>query len=271
MGFVEGRDVVLERRSAKGDYRKAPELLADLIEHKVEVIVVSNTAEAQAAKRATSSIPIVMASVGDPVGSGLVASLARPGGNITGLSTMIADISAKRLQLLKELNPEWARVAVLWNPDTRSHRIVLEELKQVAPSLSMNLDFVAASTPVQLPAALSALIRAHTQILYVVDDGFFFAQRALILKTASKAHLPVVYGQREFAYEGALMFYGPDLVDMYRHSAQYVARILNGAKAGDLPVEQPTKFELIVNLKTARALGLTIPEALLTRADEVIQ
>ena len=270
-GYAEGRDVVIEWRSANGDYDRVPELAADLVQRKVDVIVVDSTLATQAVKRATSTIPIVMALVADPVGSGLVASLAHPGGNVTGLSMMMADLSAKRLQLLKEAIPRLTRVAVLWNPDTPYHPKVIEELKAVAPSLSIELSFVSARTPEEIGPAFSAVSRAHAQALYVIEDAFFFTHRTTLLKLASKARLPVIYGERHFADEGGLMSYGPNFGDLFRRSAGYVDKILKGAKPGDLPIEQPTKFELVVNLKTAKALGITIPESILLRADEVIR
>ena len=270
-GYAEGRDVVIEWRSANGDYDRIPELAADLVQRKVDVIVVEATLATQAVKRATSTIPIVMAVVADPVGSGLVANLAHPGGNVTGLSLMVADLSAKRLQLLKETIPRLTRVAVLWNPATPYHPKVIEELKAVAPSLSIELSFVGARTPEEFGPAFSAVSRAHAQALYVLDDAFFVIHRMTLLKLASKARLPVIYGQRNFPDAGALMSYGPNIEDLFRRSAGYVDKILKGAKPGDLPIEQPTKFELVVNLKTAKALGLTIPESILLRADEVIR
>jgi putative ABC transport system substrate-binding protein len=270
-GYIERRDVVLEWRSANGDYARLPELVADLLQSKVEVIVVEATLAAQAAKRATSTIPIVMALVADPVGSGLVASLAHPGGNVTGLSFLTAELTPKRLQLLKETIPRLTRVAVLRNPDTPYHPKVIEELKAVAPSLSIELSFVSVRTPEEIGPAFSAVGRAHAQALYVIEDPLFFANRATLLKLASKARLPTIYWTREFADEAGLMSYGPNYGDLFRRSAGYVDKILKGAKPGDLPIEQPSKFELVVNLKTAKALGITIPESILLRADEVIR
>ena len=270
-GYTEGRDVVIDWRSANGDYARAPELAADLVQSKVDVIVVDTTLATRAVKRATSTIPIVMATVGDPVGSGLVANLAHPGGNVTGLSSMVAELSAKRLQLLKEMIPRLTRVAVLWNPDTPFHPRAVQELKAAAPSLSIQLTVVGVRTPEEIGPAFSAASRAHVQVLYLIDDAFFFTHRRMLLKLAAKARLPIIYGYRPFADEGALMSYGADLGDMFRRSAQYVGRILQGAKPADLPVEQPTKFELVINLKTAKALGITIPESILLRADEVIR
>ncbi len=270
-GYVEGRDVVIEWRLANGDYARAPELVADLVQRKVDVIVVDGVQAARAAVQATSTIPIVMALVSDPVGFGLVANLARPGGNVTGLSMMLAELSAKRLQLLKEAIPRVARVTVLWNPDSPSHTKAVEDVKAAAPSLAIELSFVSARTPEEFSPAFSAMTRAHAEALYVLPDAFFFSHRVTLLKLASKARLPVIGVARQFADAGALMIYGPNLGDLFRRSAGYVDKILKGAKPADLPIQQPTQFELVVNLKTAKALGITIPESILLRADEVIR
>ena len=270
-GYTEGRDVVIEWRSADGEFTRIPRLATNLVQSKVEVLVVDGTPAAQAAKRATSTIPIVMSMAADPVGSGLVASLAHPGGNITGLSIMSAELSVKRLQLLKEAIPRLTRVAVLWNPAQSWHPKVLDDLKAAAPSLSIELNFVSARTPEEIGPAFAAVNRAHAQALYVLGDFFFFTHRRTLLDLASKARVPVIYSTRHFADDGALMSYGADYADQWRRSVGYVDKILKGAKPGDLPIEQPTKFELVVNLKTAKALGITIPESILLRADEVIR
>ena len=212
-----------------------------------------------------------MATVADPVGSGLVANLAHPGQNITGLSLMATELGVKRLQLLKETIPRLARVAVLRNPDNPSHTRVVEDLEEVAPSLSIELHVVGARTSEEFGAAFSTVSRAHVQALLVLGDALFFANRMALLKLASKTRLPVIYGERYFADEGGLMSYGTNFADVFRRSAWYVDKILKGAKPGDLPVEQPTKFELVVNLKTAKTLGITFPESILLRADEVIR
>jgi putative ABC transport system substrate-binding protein len=270
-GYVEGRDVVIDWRVANGDYHQIPEMVADLVQRKVDVIVVISTPAAQAAQRATTTIPIVLALVADPVGSGLAASLTHPGGNITGLSLMTAELAAKRLQLLKEAIPRLNRVAVLWNPNNTAHTAVGEQLKAAAPALSIKLDFVPAQTPEEISPAFSAIRGAHAQALYVLDDAFFFTHRTTILELASKARIPVIYSERNFPDAGALLSYGIYVDDLFRRSAGYVDKILKGANPGDLPIEQPTKLELVVNLKTARALGITIPESILVRADEVIK
>jgi putative ABC transport system substrate-binding protein len=270
-GYAEGRDVVIEWRSANGDYARVPEFVTNLVQRKVDVIVVDTTVATRALKRATSTIPIVMSVVADPVGSGLVSSLAHPGENVTGLSLMMPDLTAKRLQLLKEAIPRVARVAVLWNSDSPFHAKLLQELKAAAPSLSIELTFVNVRKPEEFGPSFSAVGRTRAQALYINEDPLFTTHRTTLLKLASKARLPTVAGLRPYADEGGLMSYGANYEDMFRRAAGYVDKILKGAKPGDLPIEQPTKFELVVNLKTAQALGITIPESILLRADEVIR
>ena len=262
--------MVIEWRAADGDYDNVTGLATDLVQSKVDVIVVDSTNATRAAKRSTSTIPIVMALVGDPVGSGVVANLAHPGGNVTGLLIMQAEPGAKRLQLLKETIPRLIRVAVLWNPATPSHSRAIAALKAEATPLSMDLSFVSVRTPEQIGPAFSSVRRAHAEALYILGDAFFLTHRMTLLRLAAKARLPVVYGERHFTDAGALMSYGPNYEDLFRRSAAYVDKILKGAKPGDLPIEQPTKFEFVVNLKTARALGIAIPQSILLRADEVI-
>ncbi|MGH8611441.1 MAG: ABC transporter substrate-binding protein, partial [Gammaproteobacteria bacterium] len=202
---------------------------------------------------------------------GLVASLAHPDGNVTGLSLMTVELSAKRLQLLTETIPRLTRVAVLWNPDTPYHPKVIQELKAAAPSLSITLSFADATTLAQFGSAFSKIRRAHAQAIYVIEDGLFLAHRAAIIGLASKARLPAIFAQRRVVEEGGLISYGPRFGDLYRRSAGYVDKILKGAKPSDLPIEQPTKLELVVNLKTAKALGIAIPQSVLLQADEVIR
>ena len=274
-GYIEGRDVAIEWRSANGDYARIPELAADLVRRKVDVIVVENTRAAEAVKRLTSTIPIVLSVVADPVGSGLVASDARPGGNVTGLSFISAELSAKRLQLLKEAVPRLTRVAVLWNPDTPWHQKAIADLKAAALGLSLKLSFVSARRPDEFSPAFSEISReisrTHVQGLYVMDDVIFSAHRTTLLNLVSKAQLPSSYSERPFVVEGGLMSYGANISDMWRRSARYVDKILRGAKPGDLPIERPTKFELMINLKTAKTLGLKIPDSMLDQASEVIR
>jgi putative tryptophan/tyrosine transport system substrate-binding protein len=263
--------VVIEWRTASGDYARVPELVADLVQRKVDVIVSDSTIGTRDLKRATSTIPIVMATVADPLGSGFVTSLAHPGGNVTGLSTMMTELSAKRLQLLKEAIPRVVRVAVLSNPDTPYVPKMIEELKAAAPSLSIELKFVGVRTPEEFNSAFSAVSRAHAQALYVIDDVLFSTHRPAFLELALKARLPTIYSERNWADAGGLMSYGANWADLFRRSTGYVDKLLKGAKPGDLPIEQPTKFDLVVNLKTAKTLGITIPESILLRADEVIR
>src|SRR5262245_387829 len=258
-------------RSANGDYDRVPELVADLIRNKMDVIVQDSTIGTDVTKRATSTIPIVMALVLDPIGSGLVGNLAHPDGNVTGLSMMATELYPKRLQLLKEVNPQLTRVAVFWNPDHPFHAKAVEILKAIAPSLSLELSFMGVRTPGQFGPAFSDVSLAKAQALYVVEDPIFFAHRMPLLKLASSARLPTIHETRRFPEAGALMSYGPDLYDLFRRAAIYVDRILKGAKPADLPVEQPTKFELVINLQTAKALGLEIPDRLLALSDEVIE
>ncbi len=270
LGYVEGRNIKFEYRSADHPDR-LPGLAEELVQLKVDVIVAISTPAAQAAKRATSTIPIVVTLVADPVGTGLVADLARPGGNVTGLSSMIAEISAKRLALLKEAVPRLTQVSVLWNPDMAWHAKAIEDLKAAAPSLSMDLNFVGVRTAAEFDAAFSAVSRAHAQALYLLDSTLSYAHRMTLTKRASKARLPNIHASRVYAEAGGLMSYGADWADLMRRSAGYVDKILKGARPGNLPIEQPTKFDLVVNLKTAKALGITIPQSILLQADEVIR
>jgi putative ABC transport system substrate-binding protein len=269
-GYSEGRDVVIEWRSFD-DYDQVPPLVLDLLQRNVEVIVVEGTVAAQAVKRATSRVPIVMALVADPVGSGLVTSFAHPGGNVTGLSLMLAELTTKRLQLLKEAFPQASRVAVFWNSPTPWHARAIEGLKVVAASLSSKLSFVDIQASEDIGPAFSTVTRARVQALYPLESALFYANRMTIAKLALQAQLPSMFGVRQFVDAGGLMSYGASFADLFRRSAGYVDRILKGAKPGDLPVEQPTKFEMVVNLKTAAALGITIPQPILVRADEVIR
>ena len=270
-GYTEGREIVVEWRNANGDYDRISGLVADLVQSKVDVIVVETTRAAQAARQGAPTTPIVMALVGDPVGSGLVASLAHPAGNVTGLSSMKSDLSAKRLQLLKDTVPRLARVAVLWNPDTPWHAKVIEDLKSAAPKMSIGLSLVSVQTPEQLGPAFSTIRRANAQALYMIESPLFSTHRETLLELLSKARLPMIEAERKFVETAGLLSFGTSVEDLYRRSAGYVDKILKGAKPGDLPIEQPTKFELVVNLKTAKALGLKIPDSLLVQATEVIK
>ena len=271
IGYSEGRDLAIEWRSAKGNYDRVPELISDLIQSRVDVIVLDSTVATDLAKRATSTIPIVMALVVDPVGSGLVKSLAHPGENVTGLSMMTTELNSKRLQLLKEVTPQLTRAAVLWNPDHPFHAKVVDDLKSISRSLSIELSFAGVRAPEQFSSAFSDFSRAKVQALYVVEDPIFFAHRLPLLEFALSARLPTIHELRRFPEAGALLSYGPDLHDLFRRAATYVDRILKGAKPADLPVQQPTKFEMVINLKTAKALGLEVPLQMQQLADEVIE
>jgi ABC-type uncharacterized transport system substrate-binding protein len=271
-GYTEGRDVIIEWRSADGDYSRVPGLIEDLIQKGAEVIVQDSTVGTEVAKRLTSTIPIVMALVLDPVGSGLVKSLANPGGNVTGLSMMTTvDLNSKRLQLLQEIVPGLARVAVIWNPDHPLHGRAVADLKVIAPRLSIDLSLMAVRSAEQFAPAFLEIERSKAQALYVIDDPIFFAHRMTLLQLAAAARLPTMHDLRRFPEVGALMSYGPDVYDLFRRSTTYVDRILKGAKPADLPVEQPTKFELVVNLKTAKTLGLKVPIQIEQIADELIE
>ncbi len=273
LGYVEGRTIRIEFRTAQGHPDRLPGLAGELVQLNVDVIFVPNMLGAQALRRATSTIPIVTA-LFDPLASGLVTNLVQPGRNVTGLSSMTAELIAKRLQLLKETIPRLARVAVLWNPATAPTPLntkFVEDLKAAARSLSIELKFVVAQTPEEFDAAFSSMRQARAQALYLIENALFYVHRITLAKLASKARLPTIYGTRVFADSGGLMSYGMNYADQMRRSAAYIHKILKGAKPGDLPIEQPTKFELVVNLKTAKALGITIPQSILLRADEVIR
>jgi putative ABC transport system substrate-binding protein len=271
LGYAEGRDVIVEWRSADGDYARLSSLLAETVDSKPDVIVVEGTAAAVKVKQAGLSIPVVLTVVGDPLASGLVPSLVRPGGTITGLSMMASEISTKRLQLLKEAMPAVKRVAVLWDASIPWHERALVDLTRAAGNLGIQLTPVRVKSAEGFPAALSEARRARVQALYMLDSALLGSHSVELLRLADGARLPVACGRRKWAEEGAVLSYSADFGDMFRRAASYVDRILKGAKPGDLPVEQPTKFQLVLNLKAARALGLKIPESVLAQADEVIR
>jgi putative ABC transport system substrate-binding protein len=274
LGYVEGRNLVIEYRNAEGKLERFPALAAELVALKVDVIVAPSTPAALAAKQATRTIPIVFASVVDPVTTGLVTSLARPGGNVTGLSFLSPELVGKCLELLKQAVPGVSRVAALWQPGglpERTEKDFLKEAEVAARALGVRLQFVEARGPADVDRAFSDMTRARAGALTVLPYSMFLNERRRLVDLAAKNRLPAVYGGREFVDAGGLMAYGPDLADSWRRAATYVDKILKGAKPADLPIEQPTKFELVINLKTAKALGLTIPPSLLGRADEVIQ
>ncbi len=272
LGYIEGQNITIEYRWAEGRFDRLPDLANELVRLKVDVIFASTTPAALAAKQATATIPIVIGFVADPVRSGLVASLGRPGGNITGWSHVAGlELGGKRLELLKEAFPGATRVAVLFNPANPIHGPGLKEVEIVARALKVELDTVGVQDANELEHAFSTMARKRTEALFVFVDGMFLAEQRRIIDLAAKSRLPAMYGIRELAEAGGLMAYGVNLRDLYRRTAYFLAKILKGAKPGDLPVEQPTKFELVINLKTAKALGLTIPQSVLMRADEVIQ
>jgi putative ABC transport system substrate-binding protein len=274
LGYVESQNVVIEYRSAEGKPERLPALAAELVALKVDVIVGPGTPTALAARQATRTLPIVFATAADPVGSGLVTSLARPGGNVTGLSILAPELVGKRLELLTQAVPGVSRVAVLWQPgghDERTDKDILKDAEVAARPLGVRLQFVEARGPADFDRTFSDMTRAGVGALTVLTSVMFLNERRRLVDLTAKNRLPAVYGGRDFVDAGGLMAYGPNLADLYRRAATYVDKILKGAKPGDLPVEQPTKFELLINLKTAKALGLTIPPALLQGADEVIQ
>ena len=272
LGYVEGRNLIIEYRWATHKEERLPELAAELVRLKVEVIVTHATPPIEAAKRATSTIPIVMAPVADPVGSGLVASLARPGGNVTGLTNLAAELAGKRIQLVRELFPKATRVAVLAYHRTSATELFLEEMRGRARQMGVQLVVHREVNEAgDLPGAFAAMQRERAQALIMQISPFSFDNTKRIVELAAQHRLPAMYDVRSFVDAGGFVSYGPSLPEMFRRAAFYVDRILKGAKPADLPVEQPTKFELVINLKTAKALGLTIPPSLLGRADEVIQ
>jgi len=271
LGYVEGKNLVIERRYAEGRYERLPALAAELVGLKVDVILANTTPSARAAKHATRDIPIVMAAVSDPVGAGLVASLARPGGNVTGLSLLNVELTAKRLELLKQIVPGLARVAVLWNPGNRSNELQIGKLRSAAKALDVRLRPLVVRTSEEVEGALQSATPERAGALVVLDDGFLFQQQRRIAGFAAQNGLATMSGLPGFAQSGGLMSYGLDFEEHYRQAAIYVGKILKGAKPGDLPVEQPAKLEFVINLKTAKALGLTIPPSLLLRADRLIE
>ena len=271
LGYTEGHNIAIEYRDAEGRPERLPDLAAGLLRLKVDVIVAQTTPASLAAKQATTSIPIVMTIVADPVGTGLVASLARPGGNITGLSTQLPELAAKRLQLLKEVVPKVSRMAVLWNSASPIAPPQVREAEAAARALGVQLESLEVRTPNDFEGAFQAAIRKRAGALLVLDDFLVVKYQVRIGALAAKSRLPSMSASTGFAEAGGLMNYGPNFLEVSRRAAYYVDRILKGAKPADLPVEQPTRFELVINLKTAKALGLTIPPSILIRATEVIQ
>ena len=272
LGYVEGRNVVFERRFADGRQERLPALAAELVQLKVDVLVTGSNPVIAAVKQATATIPVVMAVSRDPVGAGFIASLARPGGNITGLANdPNPEIIGKNLELLKEAAPRVSRVAFLWNPVPPGAGITKDAVESAARNLGVTFQSVEVRGRNEFEGAFAAMVRERANGVVVATDPVIVGPRSQIVLLAARSRLPAVYGLREFAEAGGLMSYGPNIAGQFRRSAIYVGKILKGAKPGDLPVEQATKFELVINLKTAKALGLTIPPSLLLRADYILE
>ncbi len=271
LGYVEGKNIVIDWRSAEEKLDRLPALAADLVYLKVDIIVTGGSSPTRAAKEATTTIPIVMAQDADPVGSGFVASLARPGGNITGLSTLAPELSGKRLEILKEVVPKLSRVAVLGNSTEPGNAQMLGETERAAVVFGVKLQYVDVLSPKDIETAFRTASKARADTVLELPSFVFNSHRTEIANLEVKSQLPAVYPQREFAEDGGLMSYGVSYTDLFRRAATYVDKILKGAKPAELPVEQPTKFEFIINLKTAKQIGLTIPPNVLARADKVIK
>jgi len=270
-GWAEGKNLVMEYRWAECHYDQLPALAADLVSRNVDVIVTPGTVPARAAKGATLTIPIIFTGVGDPVGSGLVASLAQPGGNLTGFSNIAAELNPKRFELLCELVPQAKVIALLVNPNQPNNERMTGEVQEAARAKGVQLPILKASTESEIDAAFATLFELHAGALFLGGDPFFFSRREQFLAQASRHAVPASYTWREFAAAGGLISYGVRVTDSFRQAGSYAGRILKGAKPADLPVQQPTTFELVVNLKTAKELGLTIPPSILAGADEVIE
>jgi putative tryptophan/tyrosine transport system substrate-binding protein len=271
LAYVEGQNIAIEWRYAEGKEELVPKLAAELVQLNVEIIVTDGTNVTRAAKNATRTIPIVMASDADPVGNGFVASLARPGGNVTGLVALLAELSGKRLELLKEAIPGISRVGILWNPENPSSVSGFKETQEAARALAMQLQSLEVRGADDFAGAFQAATKARARALTVVSDSLMFSNRRRLLELAIKNKLPTMHTQSLWADAGALMSYGTNFPDLHRRAAIYVDKILKGAKPAELPVEQPKKFELVINLKTAKQIGLTIPPNVLARADRVIR
>jgi putative ABC transport system substrate-binding protein len=271
LGYVDGRNVTMDSRWSEGRTDRLPALALELVQVNVDVIVASGTQAIRAAKEATSTIPIVMTVSAYPDKIGLVESLARPGGNVTGLSNVSPDLMGKRFQLLKEIAPKVSRVAVLWNPSSPVEPNGFRETQAAAAVAGVTIQSIEVRTPEDYTAAFAAMTAGRVDALFPFGNPVNFKNRQLIVDFASTSRLPSLYDEKLFVDSGGLLSYGPSFIDLFRRAATYVDKILKGAKPADLPVEQPIKFELVINLKTAKALGLTIPQSLLLRADELIQ
>jgi putative tryptophan/tyrosine transport system substrate-binding protein len=270
-GYVPGRDVVIDYRFAEGREDQLGRLAQELVGRKVAILIVAGNQAARAARDATRTIPIVMAVVNDPVASGLVVSLARPGGNITGNTLLSSTLAGKRLELLKQVLPKVSRVAILVNKDNPAHAVAWKETLVAAKTLNIEVQPFEVQGAAMFDDAFARMVKARVEALVPFDDAMFGTERVQLATLAAKTRLPTVYATRNSVDDGGLMSYGPSIVEAYRNAASFVDRILKGRKPGDLPIEQPTKFELVINVKTAKTLGLTIPQSLLLRADEVIQ
>lgn len=271
LGYVEGRNVVIEYRWAEGKYERFPALIAQLIAQKVDVIVTAGTPATLAVKKATTAVPLVMVAVGDPVGTRILPSLSRPGGNITGLTSISPELDGKRLELLREVVPHVSHIAVLWNAVSPLQVVAERQTQAAARVLRMKVLSLGVRTEEEIEDAFAVIVRERPGALLVLADRLFLHHRARIMDFAAQHRLPGVHAYRELVEVGGLMSFGPSYADMHRRAAYFVDKILNGAKPGDLPVERPATFELVINLKTAKALGLTIPQSVLLRATEVIQ
>ena len=272
LGWVEGQNIVIEYRWAEGKFERLPGMAADLARLKVDVILVTTTQAALAAKNATRTIPIITVVISDPIATGLVTSLARPEGNITGLTFITGpEMGGKLLQLFKGTVPQASRITAIWNPTNPMHALLVREAENAARELQVQLQPVAARDLDALEGAFAAIARARPDAILILPDPLFFNFRRRVLDFAAKNNLPAMYGWREPVDEGGLMAYGPDMVDLFHRAAIYVDQILKGAKPADLPIQRPTKFEFVINLKTARALGLTIPPSVLLSANQVIE
>ncbi len=271
LGYTEGKTLTFEYRWSQGQADRLPALAADLVRLKVDVIVTVSTPATLAAKQATATIPIVMGIVGDPVGAGIVSSLARPGGNVTGVSTLGAELEPKRLELLKELLPNLSRVGVLWNPTNPYGVIAVQHAQRAAQTLGLSLDLVPVRAADDLDRAFSSLSRLRPAATLVIADQLLLSHRTGIADYMARSRLPTASTYREHVEAGGLLSYSTNYYEAFRRAATFIDKILKGAKPTDLPVEQPTKFELVINLKTAKALGLTIPQSLLFRADQIIE
>ena len=271
LGYVEGRNVLIEYRWAEGKYDRFPALIGELLVPKVAVIVTAGTPATLAVKKATPSVPIVMTAVGDPVGTGIVTSLSHPGGNITGLTAISTEMDAKRLELLREVVPSVSYIALLWNAGSPLQVLAEKQVQAAAQVLRMRVLSFGVKTEEEIKSALAVMARERPDALLVLADRLLLHHRALIMDFATRHRLPGVHAYRELVEAGGLMSFGPSYADMHKRAAYFVDRILKGAKPGDLPVERPRTFELVINLKVARALGLTIPQSVLLRGTEIIQ